>query len=114
MKRSSSVALLLMGMGGVGATSYALAPPRDCAARDNTQPAAVAAAADQPAQDCRRRWSSSSRSYFYSSDNNSSSWFSSTSSRNRNPSVVPRSASHTTPVTRGGFGRTGSFHSALS
>ena len=30
MKRSSQVALLLMGVTGVGASSYALAPRRDC------------------------------------------------------------------------------------
>jgi len=124
MKRSSHVALLLMGMGSVGAGAYALSPPRNCSQPDGAPPAAVSPATGQPAQECppRRRWSSwsSSNSHSYSSYSSSSSpgrssagWFSRGSHQGTATSVIP-SAGRTGGVARGGFGATGASHSASS
>ena len=46
MKRSSQVALLLMGVTGAGASAYALMPPRGCVAPE--KPAAMAPGAINP------------------------------------------------------------------
>ncbi len=64
MKRSSQVALLLMGVTGVGATGYAMTrPPANCVPQGS--PAATIAPATpgaRQAEPCppRRQWSSSS------------------------------------------------------
>jgi hypothetical protein len=122
MKRSSQVALLIMGTAGVGAATYSMTAPRkDCIAL-GTPPSAVAPVkpGQPPLEPCppRRSWSSSSgysyRSYWGwggSSQNPSS----------RSTSGVPpgsvaisgRSGSSGTSrgasggVARGGFGGTG-------
>src|SRR5262245_9125702 len=64
MKRSSQVALVLMGATAVGASSYAMAARTDCVTPGSGAAghAVVAAQGPQPAEPCResRRWSSSS------------------------------------------------------
>jgi hypothetical protein len=131
MKRSSQVALLLMGVTTAGASSYALIPPRDCVAPD--RPAAIGAINPQTlapgaigtsagAAPCNSNARSSSygggRSSYWSSrssGNTSSttqlsgrrSLFSSSTSRTSVPTVGRASG---TIGSRGGFGSTG--HSA--
>jgi hypothetical protein len=115
MKRSSQVALLLMGVGSVGATAYAMAPARDCTAPAQQGTVApglaatdVAAQAQRQAQNpCppRRSWSS------YSSGHRSSSHWSrpifsgwhGTTTTSTAP-VVRTSGSSTFGTLRGGFG----------
>jgi hypothetical protein len=96
VKRSSHVALLLMGTFAVGGGAYALMPRQSCA------PSQPGMASDlQPKVECTsggylsrgHGWSGgwSSRSYFFGGDNSSS----------RSPSGA---ASDSGGVTRGGFG----------
>lgn len=131
MKRSSQVALLLLGVTGAGAASYAVMPARECVAP--AKPAALAPGAinsqtlapgvaprGQPAAPCERsRYSSwghrsywSSRSYDYSSSPaKPSGWrglFSSSRSHTSVPSVGHSSGS------RSGFGSTGHSFGAHS
>ncbi|MEP7029561.1 MAG: hypothetical protein ABI830_01365 [Pseudolabrys sp.] len=125
MKRSSQVALLLMGVTTAGATSYAFLPSRDCVAPD--KPAALAPGAINPqtlapsATPCEpnRR---SSRSYWASRSNNNTTttrrsgwggWFSRSSSRTSFAPTGTRSGSSGTS-SRGGFGSTGHGHSSGS
>ncbi|MGA9198589.1 MAG: hypothetical protein WB037_26190, partial [Pseudolabrys sp.] len=69
MKRSSHVALLLMGVTTAGASAYALLPTRDCVGPESTSPGAISpqaiapgsAAAATPVVPCesgRRSWGS--------------------------------------------------------
>jgi hypothetical protein len=129
MKRSSQVALLLMGVTTAGASSYAFIPPRDCAA--SGQPAAIGAvnpqtlapgaagAANPAAAPCnsnsRSSWYGSNRSSYWSSRSTSSSTtqasakrslFSPSTSHTSVPSVG-RSSSSSSSSSRGGFGSTG-------
>jgi hypothetical protein len=126
MKRSSQVALLLMGVTGAGAATYSLAPSRACVPTD--RPAAVApstavpgaashgamtsemlgpgaASLLRPANPCppRRRWSWgrgsdwSFRSYYYDSSSPSTSPSTQTTRR----SLFSPSARHTSVPTVG-------------
>jgi hypothetical protein len=97
VKRSSHVALLLMGTLAVGGGAYALMPRENC---QPTSPGMAAPALPQANTDCKPRSSSSggsggssSRSNFFSSDSSSSHSTSTTSSD-----------SGSSGVTRGGFG----------
>lgn len=141
MKRSSQVALLLMGVTTAGASSYALIPSRDCAAPN--QPAAIGAvnpqtlapvavgAANPAAAPCSSNSRTSSyggyRSSYWSSRSNTSSsstqasakrsLFSPSTSHTSVPSVGRSSSSSSSSSSRGGFGSTGhsvSFHSSGS
>jgi hypothetical protein len=75
MKRSTQVALLLMGVTGVGASAYAMAPgKRDCVPPNQQPPAASAAAAisgkdGKNPEPCptRRSYHSSGSGYYRSS-----------------------------------------------
>jgi hypothetical protein len=103
-KRSSHVALLLMGTMAVGGGAYALMPRGNC---EPTSPGMAAPAGPQPV-DCGRTGSSggahggywSSRSSFFSSD---------TGTSHASSGGTPDSGSNS--VTRGGFG---SFARAFS
>jgi len=100
MKRSSQVALLLMGTAAVGGTAYSMMPRENCSA---DRPAISSTGAPQ-ANDCARRSGSSSSgggghrsSYGGSSSSNQGLFGNSSSSSN--------SAVHdSNHVTRGGFG----------
>jgi hypothetical protein len=123
MKRSAQVALLLMGVSGVGAGAYALTPPRNNCVPQGAPPSAVAAnsAAAAAAEPCppRRQGSgigSSGRSYFGSWSSSSSTSTTATSA-GRATSTVPaagRSGTASGGVTHGGFGSTGHAASASS
>lgn len=109
MKRSSQVALLLMGTVAVGGGAYALMPPENC------QPGVVQpdGQLSQASQNCNRGSGSSSGSgrYGYSSG---SSWGSSSSSQRQNfasnsgtnygSSSSSNSGHSSSSVSRGGFG----------
>lgn len=114
MKRSSQVALLLMGVGGVGATAYAVTPARDCTAPAQQSTVAsglaatdIAAQPQKQAQDpcpSRRSWSS------YSSSHGGSHWSRpiftgrhGTTTTSAAP-VARASGSSTFGTLRGGFG----------
>jgi hypothetical protein len=123
MKRSAQVALLLMGVSGVGAGAYALTPPRNNCVPQGAPPSAVAAnpagaAAVEPCPP-RRQGSgigSSGRSYF-GSWSSSSSTSTTTTSAGRATSTVPsvgHSGTSSGGVTHGGFGSTGHAASASS
>jgi hypothetical protein len=122
MKRSSQVALLLMGVTSAGASSYALMPPRECASPE--KPAAVApgaispqtlapsvAPSAKPLVPCEpgHRSSWRYRSYWSSRSNSSSpapqSGRHSLFSPSRSHTSVP-SVGHSSGL-RGGFGGTG-------
>lgn len=110
MKRSSQVALLLMGTVAVGGAAYAVMPHENC------QPGVVQpdGKLSQTSQDCNRSSSSSSggRSSYYSG------WSSSSSSGSSHPSYFAsdgrtnlgsstggdHSSSSSSSVSRGGFG----------
>ena len=133
MKRSSQVALLLMGTAGVGAGAYAMTSPRtDCIA-PGTPPSAVAPAVrGKPAlEPCPPRRSGSGGYYYrsYWGGGNSSHWSrpifsrgSATSSATPSGSVplasrgsVPSSSRGASGgVSRGGFGSTGHASSSSS
>jgi hypothetical protein len=139
MKRSSRVALLLMGVTGVGATGYAMTrPPPNCVPHGSpaatVAPATPGIGANEPCPQ-RRSWSSSGGSgYGYrsswtrtNSSANSPVWprpvFTRTATSatasgsvpltNRSSTTSP-SHSSTTTTTRGGFGSTASSHSSSS
>ena len=137
MKRSAQVALLLMGVSGVGAGAYALTPPRTNCVPQGAPPSAVAAnpAGAPGAEPCppRRQGSgiASGRSHFGSWSGSSSSRTSSTTwsgpilgrtststpTAGRATSTVPavgRSGTSSGGVTHGGFGSTGHAASAGS
>jgi hypothetical protein len=102
-KRSSHVALLLMGTFAVGGGAYALMPRQNC---QPASPGMAAPAASQPGTDCSRSGTSSgghgygSRSYFFGSDSSSS-----------HSASGGSSDAGSGGVTRGGFG---SFAHAIS
>ena len=113
MKRSSHVALMLMGATAVGGTSYALSQPRaNCTAPASTAapgvtPGASGSYGQTPnAQPCRQ---SSSRWHYGSSSSYSrgSGW--SRSSATPTAVAAASSAAHsgTAVAARGGFGSTG-------
>jgi len=100
MKRSSQVALLLMGTAAIGGSAYAFMRSENCADRPG-----MSAPGSQQATDCARRSGSSSSSGSYRSYGGSS------SSSAHNPSGNSGSASHSGigdsgshTTTRGGFG----------
>jgi hypothetical protein len=100
VKRSSHVALLVMGTMALGAGAYALMPGQSCGQRPGL-------AADlQPRTDCPPRGSSSGGGYGYGGSSSRSSFFGGDSSSNRAASGETGSEG----VTRGGFG---SFARAL-
>jgi len=119
MKRSSQVALLLMGMTTAGASAYALMPSRDCVAPQAPAPGAISpqtlapgvAAAAKPAAPCGSG-GRSSRTYWYSRSYSRGS--SSTQQPSRRYGAFSPSQSHTSvpsvghgPSTHGGFGSVG-------
>ena len=125
MKRSSQVALLLMGVTSASAATYTVMPTRECVAPD--KPAAMAPGAVnpqtlapgiapgvQPAAPCvRSRYSSwghrsywSGRSYGYSSSPTQPSARRSLFSPSRSHTSVP-SVGHSGIGSHGGFGSTG-------
>lgn len=131
MKRSSQVALLLMGVTSAGASAYALMPPRGCVAPEkpaamtpgaiNPQILAPGIAADgkQAAAPCepgrRSTWTRSS--YWSSRSYYGYGYGSSTTQPTARRSLFSPSRSHTSVPSvghgigsRGGFGSTG--HSA--
>ena len=132
MKRSAQVALLVMGVGGVGAGAYALTPPRNnCVAPGGTPPSAMAPnRPGVPAADpCppRRQGSGigAGRSYGFwsgsgtSGNSSSRSWSAPIFGGGNATSTVPaagRSGGVGTStgggVARGGFGATGHAASA--
>jgi hypothetical protein len=94
VKRSSHVALLLMGTFAIGGGAYALMPSENC------EPNRPGIAADlQTSAGCRPRGSSSSGSHIGSR----SGFFSSDASSSRSPSGSQSDAG-SGGVTRGGFG----------
>lgn len=105
MKRSSQVALLLMGTMSVGAGAYALMPSENCPPAQG----GVAQPGSQPAE-CRGRTSSSGYSYYGGSGSRASSSsgylgqnLASGNSSATNTSTAPRRASNTS-TSRAGFG----------
>ena len=111
MKRSSQVALLLMGAAGVGASAYALAPgKRDCLAPGAPPPAASTTAAspvagkDPKLEPCPPRRSYTSNTGYYRSH-----WYSSSAGYwwgpifNRNPASTTTSTTSTNSPTSLGF-----------
>jgi hypothetical protein len=103
-KRSSHVALLLMGTFAVGGGAYALMPRQNC---QPSTPGMATPAVSQPGTDCAQRGTSSggghgygSRSYFFGSDSTSS-----------HSASGGSSDAGSGGVTRGGFG---SFAHAIS
>jgi len=120
MKRSSQVALLLMGVTTAGATSYALIPSRDCAAPN--KPAAIApgainsqtlAPAAVPCDSGRRSWGS--RWYWNSrSSGNTSGWRSFFSGSSGRTSGTSSGGIGSSRGGFGGFGRSFSMHSSGS
>ena len=128
MKRSAQVALLLMGVGGVGAGAYAITPPRnDCVPQGGTPPSAMApnpaGAAVAAAQPCPPRrsgsGSSSSRYSSWSRGSSTSSHWSTPIFNRSGASTVPAAgrsgsagSSSSSGVARGGFGATGHAASA--
>ena len=103
-KRSSHVALLLMGTFAVGGSAYALMPRQNC---QPASPGMAAPAVSQTGTDCSQRGTSSggghgyaSRSYFFGSDSAPS-----------HSASGGSSDAGSGGVTRGGFG---SFAHAIS
>jgi hypothetical protein len=102
-KRSSHVALLLMGTFAVGSAAYALMPSRSCERPPNApQPSLLQSNAN--ATECPPRSSSSSSSHGGSGGSSSSrsSYYSGGSSSSQSSSGTSDSGSHA--VARGGFG----------
>jgi hypothetical protein len=99
MKRSSQVALMLMGVTAVGASGMMLMPRRDC--RPPT--AAEIAAGAKPDDPCRSSGGSSSRG-----GSSGRSWFFGHGSGTGSSS----SSEHGSSSSRGGFGSTGSAHAS--
>jgi len=126
MKRSSQVALLLMGATGMGAGAYALTSPRSCVSSNSGTPPAITSPANNAnhaaPQPCPPGSSYGSRTFWFGR------WahpiFSSGSSATAPNSVAfsnGRSSASGGPVagsngssSRGGFGGTGSAMSAGS
>ncbi|MBR2117331.1 MAG: hypothetical protein V4458_01005 [Pseudomonadota bacterium] len=102
MKRSSQVALLLMGTTAIGGTAYTMMPGENCSA---DRPA-ISSPGSPQANDCARRSGSSSSSG--GGGHRSSGGSSSSSSQglfgNNSSSSNPTVAHDSNHVTRGGFG----------
>lgn len=108
-KRSTQIALLLMGTMAVGGGAYALMPSENCDPNQVTAPG-------QPPQDCRQRsssWSSSSGSgghgYVGSGNNSSSSRTNFVSGTSSSGGSIAHTSSSS--VARSGFGSFGSHFS---
>src|SRR5512132_377398 len=122
MKRSSQVALLLMGMTTAGASAYALLPPRDCATPGTISPQTLAPGTGpvKPFAPCESGGRSSSGSRSYWSSRSYSRGSSSTPQQSGEYSGHAPPESHTSvpsvghgPGTRGGFGSIGHFIAAV-
>jgi hypothetical protein len=118
MKRSSQIALVLMGATAVGTTGYAMMPNKECRPVVGAQqPASVRInPATGQAEPCRENRRSSSSSGSHWSSSSSSTWVrrsstpSSTLTTTRpSGSSVPSTSSYssTSVAARGGFGSTG-------
>ncbi|WP_211912362.1 hypothetical protein [Tardiphaga alba] len=108
-KRSSQIALLLMGTMAVGGGAYALMPNENCDPNRVITPG-------QPRQECQQRsssWSSSSGGHGYSSSGSSSSSSRAnfTGSSTSSGTSVAGTSSSGTHVARSGFGSFGSHFS---
>jgi hypothetical protein len=103
-KRSSHVALLLMGTFAVGGSAYALMPRQNC---QPSSPGVAAPAVSQPGTDCSQHVSSSGSTHGYSSH----SYFFGSDSTSSHSSSGGSSDAGSGGVTRGGFG---SFAHAMS
>ena len=133
MKRSSQVALLLMGVAGVGASAYAMMPNRqECKPPQSAvAPGSAVAplpgaqgAAQAPKDECqqrRRSWWPGSGGYSSSSSaRGSRSYFSGSGSSSvsrsgiSSSSSTSRSSTPSSTFSRGGFGSTGSSFSVSS
>jgi hypothetical protein len=103
MKRSSQIALLLMGTVGVGGGAYALMPSENCSPN---QPG-VAQPGGQPNANCNRSWRSSGGYGYGSSSSSSSSRYLSSQPHFSGSGTSSGGSSTTSPasgVARGGFG----------
>ncbi|MGY4314724.1 hypothetical protein [Bradyrhizobium sp. JR3.5] len=100
-KRSSHVALLMMGTLAVGGSAYALMPRQNCQPIQPTPPGVTAPAPLQPGADCAPR-SSSSGSGGSGGGSSHSSFYSGSSSSGGSSSSSGSSSSAS--VSRGGFG----------
>jgi hypothetical protein len=125
MKRSSQIALVLMGATAVGSTSYAMMPRNECRPPAQQQTGVPVppnpAAQPEPCRESRRSGSTSSSGYSrWGSSGSSSIWSrrspqptsTSTSvamrpSGSSVPAVSSHSSSTTSTASRGGFGSTG-------
>jgi len=137
MKRSSQIALVLMGATSLGATSYAMAPRTDCVPPGQQRPAVAAGTPARPGQslqpECReRRWGGSSHSSGSSTwGSRSSGWMWGRSASSSSAGLAPTSPSTMRAITnpsasgilssssgssvaRGGFGSTGHGFSVAS
>ena len=99
VKRSSHVALLLMGTFAIGGSAYGLMPSEKC----ETRPGMAAPSGFQTSAECPPRGSSSSSGRGWWGGSSRSNFFSSDSSSSRSPSGT-LSDSGSRGVTRGGFG----------
>ena len=99
-KRSSHVALLLMGTFAVGTAAYTLMPSRNC----EPSPNAASSSFQQSNNECASR-SSSSSSGGSGGSSSRSSYYSSDSSSSHSSSGTSDSGSHS--AQRGGFGSFG-------
>jgi hypothetical protein len=99
VKRSSHVALLLMGSFAIGGSAYGLMPRENC----ETRPGMAAPSGLQTSAECPPRGSSSSSGRGWAGGSSRSNFFSSDSSSSRSPSGTS-SDSGSGGVTRGGFG----------
>ena len=100
MKRSSQVALLLMGVTGVGASSYALTPRSNCPPPTVTGTAVPGQPAAAPCQPGRSHFTSHGSGGYWSRPIFSGS--------------TPSGGHTSAPSGRGGFGSTGAAHSSGS
>jgi hypothetical protein len=103
MKRSSQVALLLMGTTAAGGTAYTVMPSESC----TTERPAIVAPGAAPAVNCTPRSGSSSSSggsYRFSGSSSSQSLFDRNSSASSGSNSSSGSADSGGHVTRGGFG----------
>ncbi len=100
IKRSSQVALLLMGTNAVGGTAYTLMPSENC----TTERPAIVAPGSTPVTDCTQRSRSSSSSGSGYRSYGSSSGQSLTGGDTSSPTKSGSTADGGSHVTRGGFG----------
>jgi len=101
MKRSSQVAVLLIGASAVGGTGYAAMSQRDCSAQTQQTAAASGAPGTNPQNSCRSRWGG----------HGSGGWWSRRSSTQSNPASSIGGQLGITTTSRGGFGSIGRFFS---